>query len=64
MLGYPGAVRVDSYATFGQGSGPIWMDDLQCTGNETNIDLCTFPGFGIENCNHYEDAGVVCQGYI
>ena len=61
MLGYDNVVRVDSYSAFGQGTGPIWMDDIQCTGNETNIAQCSFPGWAVNNCGHYEDAGVVCS---
>jgi len=37
------------------------MDDLQCVGNETRLDLCSFPGWGINNCWHDKDAGVVCD---
>ena len=40
------------------GTGPIALDDVQCSGNETNLLNCTFnPN---HNCFHFEDAGVMC----
>ena len=52
-----GAVSYGS-AFFGAGSGPINLDDVQCTGNENSVLNCTFnPN---HNCVHFEDAGVMC----
>ncbi|XP_070684592.1 scavenger receptor cysteine-rich domain-containing protein DMBT1-like [Pempheris klunzingeri] len=50
-------------AAFGQGSGPIWLDDLGCSGNESSITECRHEGFGVHNCGHYEDASVICDGF-
>ena len=48
-------------AAFGQGSGPIWLDDVICSGREPSITDCRHPGFGVHNCGHNEDASVVCE---
>ena len=51
-----------SYAYFGEGSGPIHMDGVACSGNESSLYLCSSPPLGSHNCAHYQDAGVTCQG--
>lgn len=41
-------------------SGPIWIDDLTCNGDERTIEDCSFPGWGINDCSHYEDVSLIC----
>ena len=62
FLGFPGATAAYSNSHFGDGSGPIWLDNLHCVGSETTLFDCPHSGFGIHNCQHNEDAGVQCTG--
>ena len=61
QLGFSGASRASCCAEYGQGSDPVWMDEVYCQGVEAMLSRCTFPGWEIENCSHGEDAGVVCN---
>lgn len=49
-------------AHFGSGDGPIWWDDVHCTGTELSFSRCIAKHWGENNCNHGEDAGVICSG--
>ena len=49
-----------SNARFGQGEGPILLDNLHCTGEEESLLDCRHRGIGIHGCGHYEDASVIC----
>lgn len=51
-----------SRAAFGQGSGPIWLDEVTCAGLEAALSQCWDGSWGSHNCNHREDAGVECTG--
>ena len=60
QLGFANANEAPRRARFGEGGGPIWMDNVDCTGAETALADCQFRGWGVHNCRHREDAGAVC----
>ncbi len=41
-------------------SVPILLDDIKCTGEESTLFECSRTNIGHHNCQHNEDAGVVC----
>ena len=53
-------VTAVSFATFGSGTGSIWLDNVQCVGTETRLIDCPANAIGSHNCVHSEDAGVRC----
>ena len=47
-------------AVYGPGSGPIWLDDVNCEGSEISIDECQHGEWGTHNCNHRGDVYINC----
>ncbi|RXN07564.1 galectin-3-binding A-like protein [Labeo rohita] len=60
-MGFPGAISAIPGGTYGEGSGPIWLDDMKCKGSESSLSDCSFKGWAVTDCTHKEDAGVVCE---
>ena len=53
-------VTAHSRAFFGSGRGPIFLDDLRCTGRETRLSSCRADRNTFD-CSHLKDAGVTCS---
>ena len=61
QLGFPQASQAFSGATHGQGSGPIWLSNVACSGSELHLYDCSQSDWGNNSCNHGQDASVQCR---
>ncbi|NWH64675.1 SRCRM protein, partial [Geococcyx californianus] len=61
QLGCGHAIEAFASAHYGEGSGQIWLDDVNCTGSESDLWTCSSRAWGQHNCQHKEDAGVLCS---
>uniref|UniRef100_A0A3B1KB05 SRCR domain-containing protein n=1 Tax=Astyanax mexicanus TaxID=7994 RepID=A0A3B1KB05_ASTMX len=61
-LGCGSPVEVLGAAAFGRGEGPVWSEELQCRGDESEITLCPITSSHKYNCSHGNDVGLVCSG--
>lgn len=51
-------------AYFGMGSGPIFLEQLSCSDDSSNLLQCARPPLGLHTCDHSQDAGVTCLGRV
>ncbi|XP_011682257.1 deleted in malignant brain tumors 1 protein [Strongylocentrotus purpuratus] len=61
MIGYPNATAAPMAARFGPGEGEIILDEVRCEGSERTVQSCPHKGFLEQNCDHGEDASVICD---
>ncbi|NXQ88385.1 C163A protein, partial [Nyctibius grandis] len=64
QLGCGHAIKAFVSAHYGEGSGQIWLDDVNCTGAESDIWACPSRAWGQHNCQHKEDVGVLCSEFL
>ena len=60
QLGFSRATAVHQSAYYGEGTGYILLDDVNCSGSERYLWSCSHAGWNTENCRHSEDASVDC----
>lgn len=61
MLGYEGAWSTECCAWYGPGQGEIWLNQVNCIGDEASISHCRHGGWGNHACSHRDDVGVTCK---
>ena len=54
--------QVLSTSNFSQASGPIFLDELACTGNEDRVEDCGGPAPGLHTSTHAQDTAIRCMG--
>nr|XP_038027588.1 antigen WC1.1-like [Anas platyrhynchos] len=64
QLGCGGALEAAGSARFGEGSGQIWLDGVNCSGAEAALWDCPAEAWGQHSCGHKEDAGVICSEFM
>nr|KAF6374164.1 hypothetical protein mPipKuh1_009403 [Pipistrellus kuhlii] len=62
QLGCGSALKALKEAAFGLGTGPIWLSEVKCKGNESSLWDCPAKSWGNSDCGHKEDAAVMCSG--
>ncbi|XP_041065192.1 deleted in malignant brain tumors 1 protein-like [Carcharodon carcharias] len=62
QLGCGSAVLAPAGAAFNEGKGVIWLNEVKCTGSESFLSDCASSPPTQIDCNHKEDASVICSG--
>ncbi|CAE1270052.1 PRSS12 [Acanthosepion pharaonis] len=58
MLGHSSGEIIPNI--FGYGEGTIWLDNLNCTGSEYDLEVCPNLSWGTHNCTHKNDVAIKC----
>ncbi|KAI2658318.1 Neurotrypsin [Labeo rohita] len=61
QLGLGGGAEVAPAGVFGEGTGLILLDDVECEGSESSLLECKHSVWGRHDCSHSEDVGIRCH---
>ena len=61
QLGFRYALNAYRNARYGQGAGPILLDNVFCDGYESSLFSCSHSRMENHNCDHSQDASVQCS---
>lgn len=57
-----GFLRASRVFLASNGVGTIWLDNIHCRGDEASLGNCSHSNWGMHDCTHWHDTGVVCLG--
>ncbi len=63
QLGCGAALRADGNSVFGAGEGVVWLNRVECRGNEIHLWDCPLSLKNHTDCSHKEHAGLSCAGH-
>ncbi len=63
QLGCGAALRADGNSVFGAGKGVVWLNKVECRGNEIHLWDCPLSLKNHTDCSHKEHAGLTCAGH-
>ncbi|KPP57017.1 scavenger receptor cysteine-rich type 1 protein M130-like, partial [Scleropages formosus] len=64
QLGCGIPAKVLGGSAFGKGGYQKWTEEIQCTGNESNVYSCPKSSTKKQNCSQDSNVGLICSGKI
>ena len=62
MIGYTGAAEPKKDVDYGRGNGTTWLNNVQCSGNESSLFSCAHDGLRNHTCERGNEVNVSCLG--